>query len=100
MNVHAGLSPEEARYAALRQFGWVDNIKQTVREQRGFMWLDQLRQDIQFAIRMLARNPGVTAIAVLTLALGIGSTSAIFTVVHEVLLDPLPGGDSDRLAAQ
>lgn len=100
VNVQAGMSPEEARYAALGQFGWLENIKQAVREQHGFMWLDRLRENIQFGIRMLAKTPGFTAIAALTLALGIGSTSAIFTVVHDVLLDPLPGGDSDRLAAQ
>jgi len=89
-NIDAGMSPEEARYAAMRQFGWVESIKESCREQRGMVWLENLAQDVRFAARMLQKKPGFTAIVLLTLALGIGAVSSVFSLVRGVLLTPSP----------
>jgi|SRR5581483_1960075 len=89
-NIDAGMSPEEARYAALRQFGCAESIKETCREQRGIGWLENLARDTHFALRQLLKNPVFTAVTVLTLALGIGATSSVFTLVQGVLLTPPP----------
>jgi len=93
-----GLTPEAARQAAKREFGGVEQTKEEYREQRGLPLLDGWLQDVRFALRMLFKRPGFTVIAVGTLALGIGANTALFTVVHSVLLQQLPFPEADRLA--
>jgi len=96
-NVERGLAPEEARYAALRKFGNVTQVKEETREVWTMVWLEQLWRDIRFGLRMLVTNPGFTAVAVLTLGLGIGVNSTIFSVVSTMLLRKPPVHDPDRL---
>ena len=96
-NIEAGMKPEEARYAALRQFGWVESIKETCREQRGVSWFENLGQDTRHAVRRLRMAPAFTITAMLLLALGIGATTSIFTLVHAVLLKALPVANPGEL---
>lgn len=94
-----GMDPAEALVAARRQFGGVTRLKQHVREQRGFVLLDVLRQDLRHACRRLRRSPRFTASAILTLALGIGAVTSVFAVLNSVVLQPLPYAEPDRLMA-
>ena len=92
-----GESRSLAEAAARREFGNVTHIKEVTREQRSGLWLERLVQDVRYGIRSLRRAPAFTIAAVLTLALAIGANSAVFTVVHSVVLRPLPFADADRL---
>lgn len=98
-NLAAGMTPEEARYAALREFGNVGGIQERAREGRGWVWLEQVGQDAGYAFRQLRRNPGFTATIVLILALGIGANIAVFTLIDALLFRPLPVRDAASLQA-
>ena len=89
-NVRSGMSPEEARRAALLKLGGVEQTKESIRERRGLPLLESIWQDLRFAVRMLRKNLGFTTVSVLTLALGIGSATAIFSVIDGALLNPYP----------
>jgi predicted permease len=96
-NIARGLSPEEARYAALRKFGNVTRVMEETRAVWSFIWIEQLLQDACYGVRALRKNPGFAMVVVLTLALGIGANTAIFSVVSAVVLAPLPYPEPNRL---
>src|ERR1035438_1686645 len=89
--VRAGLCPEEARHQALIRLGGVEQTRQAYRERRCLPWIEALLQDVRFGVRMMARNSGFTAVAIVTLAIGIGATATAFTWIDAVLLQPLSG---------
>src|SRR5437667_12700162 len=89
-NMAAGMLPHEARNAALRQFGGVEQIKEAAREQRVWRWADEFVQDVRFGARMLFRNPGFSLLAILCLTLGIGTNAAVFSWIEGILIRPYP----------
>ena len=98
-NVGAGMNPEEAKYAAMRGFGNSTWLKEETREAWGWMWLQQIGQDIRYGFRVLSNKPGFTAVVIFTLALGIGANAAVFSVVNSVLLKPLNYPQAEELVA-
>jgi putative ABC transport system permease protein len=96
-NAQAGMDPLESRYAAGRQFGNQTLLQEVSRDMWGVRSIETLFQDLRFGVRMFLKSPGLTAVLILTIALGIGFNSALFSVVNTLLLNPLPFPDADRL---
>jgi hypothetical protein len=95
--IRSGLTPEQAYIAARRQFGNVALVREEIYEMNGIRWVDGVVQDLRYEMRQLRRSPGFSAVVVATLALGIGGTTAVFNIMHAVLLAPLPYAQPDQI---
>src|ERR1700722_8809500 len=95
--IDRGLRADDARYAAQRDFGNTTLVKEVTREMWAWSSVERFFQDLRFGLRMIRRNPGFAAVAILTLTLGIGANSAMFSIINGVLIRPLPYADADRL---
>jgi putative ABC transport system permease protein len=97
--IERGESPDDARSNVMREFGNVTLVKEVTRSMWNWSFLERLGQELRFGLRGLRKSPGFSLVAILTIALGIGATTAIFSVVYAVVLRPLPFGDQERLIA-
>src|ERR1043165_8761675 len=96
-HLRQGMTPGEARYLALKKFGGVEQVKESYRERSSLVSVETLIRDLKYGLRMMRRSRGVTAVAILSLALGIGANTALFSVVDAVLLKTLPVADPEQL---
>jgi hypothetical protein len=96
-NIRTGMSPQEAQRAARIELGGIDQVKEQVREERLGNWLHSVMSDCRFGVRQLYKSPGFTSVVVLTLALGIGANTGVFSILNAVLLRALPYPDAERL---
>ena len=96
-HIRQGMAPDEARQLAVRSFGPMEKHKEEARDARGVSWLEEFFADVRYGARTLRKNPGFATLAVLTLGLGIGANTAIFSVINGVLLKPLPYENGNRL---
>jgi hypothetical protein len=97
--MRCGIAESEARRLARLEFGGIDKIKEDCRESRGMLWIESIVQDVRFGVRQIVRSPGLSIVAILSLALGIGANTTMFTVIDDLLLKKLPVHDPQMLVS-